>query len=277
MQQIVEAHRLTIERRFSTQQRRISGYALDKFLPDRGYDVVGLLCGSEGTLATTLEATVDLVALPAARVLLVLGFEDPVAAADAVPVLLPHDPLTMESINAALVDRLPAQTRADELRAAFRREVPGCWSRWGARARSRRPRPAPFWKPSCAAPGCRCVHDSWRIPVRRRCSGDAAATGPGWRADGAEAWAGWGAAAVPPTRLGEYLRRLDELMARYGLSGASYGHFGEGCMHMRMDFDLLTSRGSRSTAGSSRRPTSSSSSAGRSPESTETDGPGRSC
>jgi len=73
--------------------------------------------------------------------------------------------------------------------------------------------------------------------VRRRSSGDAAATGPGWRADGAEAWAGWEDAAVPPTRLGEYLRRLDELMARYGLSGASYGHFGEGCMHMRMDFD----------------------------------------
>lgn len=119
LQQIVEAHRLTIERRFSTQQRRISGYALNKLLPDRGYDVVGLLCGSEGTLATTLEATVDLVALPAARVLLVLGFEDPVAAADAVPVLLPHDPLTMESINAALVDRLPAQTRADALRAGL--------------------------------------------------------------------------------------------------------------------------------------------------------------
>lgn len=95
LQQIVEEHRLTIERRSSTQQRRISGYALDKLLPDRGYDVVRLLCGSEGTLATTLEATVDLVALPAARVLLVLGFEDPVAAADAVPVLLPHDPLTM--------------------------------------------------------------------------------------------------------------------------------------------------------------------------------------
>jgi len=183
----------------------------------------------------------------------------------------------MESINAALVDRLPAQTRADALRAGL--PEGGSWLlvEVGVRARPRRPRPAPFWKPSCAAPGCRCVHDSWRIPVRRRCSGDAAATGPGWRADGAEAWAGWEDAAVPPTRLGEYLRRLDELMARYGLSGASYGHFGEGCMHMRMDFDLLTSRGSRSTAGSSRRPTSSSSSAGRSPESTETDGPGRSC
>ena len=63
------------------------------------------------------------------------------------------------------------------------------------------------------------------------------------RADGAEAWGGWEDAAVPPERLADYLRGLDELMARYGLSGASYGHFGEGCMHMRIDFDLLSAHG----------------------------------
>ena len=48
---------------------------------------------------------------------------------------------------------------------------------------------------------------------------------------------------MPPARLGTYLRELDELMARYGYSGASYGHFGDGCMHMRIDFDLLTEAG----------------------------------
>lgn len=50
-------------------------------------------------------------------------------------------------------------------------------------------------------------------------------------------------AAVPPQRLGDYLRGLDDLLGRHGLSGASYGHFGEGCMHMRIDFDLLSSAG----------------------------------
>ncbi|WP_308160123.1 FAD-binding and (Fe-S)-binding domain-containing protein [Mycolicibacterium goodii] len=63
------------------------------------------------------------------------------------------------------------------------------------------------------------------------------------RADGAEAWGGWEDAAVPPQRLGDYLRGLDDLLGRYGLSGASYGHFGEGCMHMRIDFDLLSAAG----------------------------------
>jgi len=63
------------------------------------------------------------------------------------------------------------------------------------------------------------------------------------RSDGAEAWGGWEDAAVPPQRLGTYLRELDEILAAHHLSGASYGHFGEGCMHMRMDFDLLSAPG----------------------------------
>ena len=72
-----------------------------------------------------------------------------------------------------------------------------------------------------------------------RCRTDAAGLATR-RADGAEAWGGWEDAAVPPERLADYLRGLDELMGRHGLSGASYGHFGEGCMHMRIDFDLLS-------------------------------------
>jgi Fe-S oxidoreductase len=75
-----------------------------------------------------------------------------------------------------------------------------------------------------------------------RCRRDAAGLATR-RADGAEAWGGWEDAAVPPDRLADYLRGLDGLMARYGLSGASYGHFGEGCMHMRIDFDLLSAKG----------------------------------
>ena len=86
------------------------------------------------------------------------------------------------------------------------------------------------------------VTDAKAQGVLWRCRTDAAGLATR-RADGAEAWGGWEDAAVPPQRLGDYLRGLDELLGRHGLSGASYGHFGEGCMHMRIDFDLFSTRG----------------------------------
>jgi FAD/FMN-containing dehydrogenase len=81
--------------------------------------VARLLCGSEGSLAVTLGATLRLVPVPPHRALLVLGFEYSVVAADSAPVILPHHPLTMESINAALVELLPAQARAEAVRAGL--------------------------------------------------------------------------------------------------------------------------------------------------------------
>src|SRR5665811_730627 len=109
LQAIAARDSLLISRRFSPLRRRISGYALDRLLPSHGYDVARFLSGTEGSLAVTLRATVNLVELPAATVLLALGFNDSVAAADCVPLVLPHGPLTMESINATLVDRLPRE------------------------------------------------------------------------------------------------------------------------------------------------------------------------
>ncbi|MGB3827423.1 MAG: FAD-binding oxidoreductase, partial [Ornithinimicrobium sp.] len=104
-------HERLIARRFGTFSRQISGYALQHLIADAGVDAARLLCGSEGTLATTLQATVRLVELPRATVLLALGFPDAPTAADSVPIVLPHQPLTMESINATLVDRLPHDVR----------------------------------------------------------------------------------------------------------------------------------------------------------------------
>ena len=111
LQAFVDAHELVIRRRFGRFTRQISGYALHRLLPEHAYDVAGLLCGSEGGFAATLQATVALTPLPAARVLCVLGFADSIASAECVPVVLAHSPLTMESINVDLVDRL-ARRRA---------------------------------------------------------------------------------------------------------------------------------------------------------------------
>jgi FAD/FMN-containing dehydrogenase/Fe-S oxidoreductase len=246
LQAIAARDSLLISRRFSPLRRRISGYALDRLLPSHGYDVARFLSGTEGSLAVTLRATVNLVELPAATVLLALGFSDSVAAADCVPLVLPHGPLTMESINATLVDRLPRQVRGAAVAAGLPAgsawllvEVGGAdpgQAREAARAiitdldgSGLAVTSSLVTDPGAQAVLWRCRRDSTGLATRR--------------SDGAEAWGGWEDAAVPPERLGAYLRELDEILAVHHLSGASYGHFGEGCMHIRMDFDLFSERG----------------------------------
>ncbi|MFC0624449.1 FAD-binding and (Fe-S)-binding domain-containing protein [Kribbella deserti] len=243
LQEFVDRNELAIRRRFGQFTRQISGYPLHRLLPEHGYDVARLLCGTEGGFAATLRATVQLTPLPVAKVLCVLGFNDSIASADCVPVVLRHGPLTMESINAELLARLPAEVRdaadlppgtawllvelgADDVPSAVRT----------ARAMLE------DLRDSGVAVTAELVTDTGHQAVLWRCRKDAAGLATR-RADGAEAWGGWEDAAVPPARLGDYLRGLDELLARHGLSGASYGHFGEGCMHMRIDFDLLSERG----------------------------------
>lgn len=243
---IGQEHALLIDRRFGTFSRQISGYALQHLRADRGVDLPKLLCGSEGTLATTLRATVALARPPAAVVLLALGFPDSTTAADCVPHVLPYGPLTMESINAALVDRLPDEVRTAAQRAGL---PPGkVWllvevgGESPEAAASTAAQIAAVVRDTVGATGANVVSDPAGQAVLWRCRRDGTGLATR-RADGAEAWGGWEDAAVPPGRLGDYLRSLDELMGRYHLSGAAYGHFGEGCMHMRFDFDLMSDHG----------------------------------
>ena len=243
---IGERNRLLIERRFGTFSRQISGYALQHLLAPDGVDVPRLLCGSEGTLATTTAATVSLVRPPPAVVLLALGFPDSVSAADCVPHVLPHGPLTMESINATLVDRLPDHVQREAREAGLPAgqvwllvEVGGDEQ---TAARALAETIAESVRDRLPSTRAAVVSDPARQGVLWRCRRDGTGLATR-RADGAEAWAGWEDAAVPPARLGDYLRSLDELLARHGYSGASYGHFGEGCMHMRIDFDFLSDGG----------------------------------
>jgi FAD/FMN-containing dehydrogenase/Fe-S oxidoreductase len=246
LQSVATREAVAIGRRFSGMRRRISGYALDRLLPGQGFDVARFLAGTEGTLATTLGATLNLVALPPATVLLVLGFPDSVAAADCVPHVLPHHPLTLESINATLVDRLPDEVRRRAIAAGLPEgaawllvEMAGGGAELAARAARSVVADLAAWDARFSSS---LVTDSAAQGVLWRCRRDGTGLATR-RADGAEAWGGWEDAAVPPERLGAYLRGLDALLEEHGLTGASYGHFGEGCMHMRMDFDLLTRPG----------------------------------
>lgn len=220
--------------------RRISGYALDALLPERGADLARALTGSEGTLGVLTEATVRLVEAPKARALAVLGYPDESAAAEAAHTLLPYGPLTVEGMAADLV--------GGAVRGAAGLPDGGAWlfvetggeSRGaavaGAEALCRAAADGTTGHTVVADPaGQRAL---WR--VREDASGTATRL-----PDGSEAWPGWEDCAVPPARLGPYLRDFRALLAQHGLRGTPYGHFGDGCIHVRIDFDLLTPPGIR--------------------------------
>ncbi|MBH1936016.1 FAD-binding oxidoreductase [Streptomyces sp. AV19] len=231
---LADGHLALLRTGFPALPRRISGYALDALLPERGRDVARAFTGGEGTLGVVTEATLRLVELPRARVLAVLGFADEGEAADAAAGLLALGPLTVEGMAADLVgdaaERLPAGAAwlfvetggaTDGEAAARAGEV--CRAHDG---------------PSRVVTGSRERRALWRLRE------DAAGTATRLP-DGREAWPGWEDCAVPPERLGAYLRAFRELLAAHGLRGTPFGHFGEGCVHVRLDFDLLSAEGVR--------------------------------
>nr|WP_251060914.1 FAD-binding and (Fe-S)-binding domain-containing protein [Streptomyces sp. ISL-100] len=221
---------------FPELPRRISGYALDALLPENGVNLARAFCGSEGTLGVVSEATVRLVEAPRARALAVLGYAGESAAAEAAPALLPYGPLTVEGMAEDLVpekERTLLPRGSGWLFVEMGGDTP-------AEALSRAER---LLKAAQALDGT-VVTDAagqralWRI--REDASGTATRM-----PDGSEAWPGWEDCAVPPARLGAYLRDFRSLLAEHGLRGTPYGHFGDGCIHVRIDFDLLSETGVR--------------------------------
>ena len=231
---VVERHLATIRTEFGRFGRQVSGYSLEHLLPERGRDLAKALVGTEGTCTVVLGATVRLVEAPPATALAVLGYADMAAAADAVPALLPHAPIAMEGLDARLVNVVKARkgpgsvpplprgggwllvetggaTPAEALAAARRLAV-------DADALAALVEPA--------GPGAVAL---WRI--REDGAGFAGRT-----AAGEPAWPGWEDAAVPPATLGAYLRDFDALLTEHRLDGLPYGHFGDGCLHVRIDF-----------------------------------------
>ncbi|MFI8189673.1 FAD-binding and (Fe-S)-binding domain-containing protein [Streptomyces sp. NPDC085946] len=217
---------------FPQLPRRISGYPVDALLPENGADVARSLCGSEGTLAVLTEAVLDLVEAPRARALAVLGYADENAAAEAAAGLLPYRPLTVEGMAADLV---PSAARLPRGGAWLFVETGG---ETAAEARAR----AGAIVRAADAVDARVVTDPAGQRALWRIREDAAGTATRMP-DGSEAWPGWEDCAVPPARLGAYLREFRALLAAHGLRGAPYGHFGDGCIHVRIDFDLLTPPG----------------------------------
>ncbi len=234
LDELVRRHLALIRREFGRFSRQVSGYSLEHLLPERGADLARFLVGSEGTLATTLEATVALFDVPPVRLTAAFGYADMPAAADAVVGILPHSPQAVEGLDARLVARVagatgPVPDLPDGAGWLFV-EVGGATVEEA--------------EASLAALAADAGTAAWRA-VR-----DPKEAARLWaiRADGAglsgrtptnaEAWPGWEDAAVPPERLGAYLRDFDALMDRHGVVGQPFGHFGDGCIHVRLDIPL---------------------------------------
>ena len=236
-----------VRAKFPRIPRRVSGYNLDELLPENGFNVARALVGSEGTCATVLSATLNLTASPPFRVLTVLGFDDPFVAADSVPLALEHKPIGLEGFDHLLVQFMRrkgiALTELDQLPpgVGFLLVEMGAWSAEEAQARA-----------EALARECR----SWRNPPVAHICTPAEAASVWYVRESAlgavvfvpgepDRWEGWEDAAVPPEKLGDYLRRISALMAEYGYSSPLYGHYGQGCVHMRINFDFRSEEGLR--------------------------------
>ncbi|MET8567895.1 FAD-binding and (Fe-S)-binding domain-containing protein [Streptomyces sp. NPDC004783] len=238
---LVEGDLARLRTGFPDLPRRISGYALDALLPERGADVARSFCGSEGTLGVLTEAVVRLVEAPRARALAVLGYADETAAAEAAAGLLPLGPLTVEGMA---VDLVPSARELPRGAAWLFVETGGASPR-EARARADAVVRAADVVDALVVTDPAGQRALWRI--REDASGTATRM-PGGTSrtesgGSSEAWPGWEDCAVPPARLGAYLRDFRALLASHGLRGTPYGHFGDGCIHVRIDFDLLSGPG----------------------------------
>ena len=235
-----------VRQRYPNIPRRVSGYSLDELLPEHGFHVARSLVGAEGTCVMILAAKVRLVDWPKKRTTLVLGYKDVYAAADNVPQVCKSRPIGLEGMDDVLIGNMKKKGLHPKSIAMLPEGKGWLLCEFGgetkeesnAKARalmdqlSRQPDP----------PNMKLFIDEQETLMvwKARESGlGATSQVPGEP----EAWEGWEDAAVAPEKLGEYLRALHRLLAKYGYHCALYGHFGDACVHMRIDFDMVTEGG----------------------------------
>ncbi|MCL2736320.1 MAG: FAD-binding oxidoreductase [Propionibacteriaceae bacterium] len=232
---LVDANLATIRTEFGRFSRQVSGYSMEHLLPEKGRDLVRFFAGTEGTLGVATRLTVRLVADPAHTLTVALGYATMADAADDVPALLPFHPTAVEGMDSRIVD-VVRRARGDAAVPDLPRGQGWVFVEVGGDDLG------DVAEQASALVGASACVDGWVV----RDPAQAAAL---WkiRSDGAglagvslakPAYPGWEDAAVPSEHLGAYLRAFEALLDQYGFHALPYGHFGEGCVHARIDFPL---------------------------------------
>lgn len=246
---LIDSNLAPIRTELGRFKRQVSGYSLEHLTPEGGRDLAAMLAGTEGTLVLILSITVRLVPLPDAPVLAALGYRSMIEAADDVPALLTHSPLAVEGMDRRLVDVVRAHKGPGAVPAlpdgegwllvevgAPGEDVTASLERARALCADSAAIDTVVYPPGAQASAL------WRI--RADGAGLGGRTPPDGEGGGdQQAWPGFEDAAVPPENLGAYLRDFTALMEEFDIDGLLYGHFGDGCVHVRLAMPLETPEG----------------------------------
>ncbi len=253
LQALVRRYEDEIRARFPSPERmprRVSGYNLDDLLPENGFNVARALVGTEGTVATTLQARLHLTPAMLERELVVIRFDDICEAGRQVPWIMEHKPIALEAVDHLLfAHEMHQKMHTSALRELPHSDRPGAWLmvEFGADDAGEARERAEQFVAAALQEGCERENvnifesDEQEATLWQVREGGLGATS--FPEDGKDHWPGWEDSAVPPEVVGDYMADLKKLYAEYGYEGAMYGHVGQGCVHSRISFDLRTPQG----------------------------------
>jgi FAD/FMN-containing dehydrogenase/Fe-S oxidoreductase len=235
--------------------RRVSGYNLDELLPERGFNVARALVGTECTCVTVLQAKLKLTPAMLMRTLVIVEYDELPTAAEHVTEIMDWKPIGLEALDHRLVtNQSGLDMHVEDLEELPRRDRPhSAWLlvQFGADTNEESEGTAHRFRDWLVDEK---GYDPERIKVMYSAQ-EGGHSGDLWQVregglgatafppDGQDHWPGWEDSAVPPDRIGDYIRDLMALYDKYGYHGAMYGHFGQGCIHSRIDFDLRSAQG----------------------------------
>ena len=251
---ICEDNEAEIRKRYPRILRRVAGYNLDEFVPNAGskgvtpyrrdgcdaespFSLTKILVGSEGTLATTVEATVNLVPVPKMTCLCVIHFASLVESMEAMQSILTCEPTAVELIDKTILDMARGSLEFSRLTTFIQGEPEALlavefYGETESELHAQLERLEKTLKTAgfgYAFVRCFTAEEKARVWETRKAGlgllmgmkGDAKPVG--FVED----------AAVPIENLPEYVRRFDEIVKAHDTTAAYYAHASVGLLHNR--------------------------------------------